>query len=247
MHRDCLLLLKVMMKSSRWIFFKCPFLSKYNRSTYACPSQSKNRGSRYQPPLPNATTVTVGWYHETRRDGRWEHSWRTGLTEPKAWLCIPRPPLHKHTSASWGSFGRAFTVSFPRAGCCRIRFLCIISLILTSWGAELKNLLLSKDISYSISKLRLWLCLSSLKMGYFSFPNYPNVVLLFIISLTKTINKTARVYSGWANADRHQSMSTNAQVNWFFKHAFLGTKMTEICWCKRKNYFSLTGEKKRKR
>lgn len=91
MHRDCLLLLKVMMKAHDGFFFKCPFLSKYNRSTYACPSQPKNRGSRYQPPLPNATTVTVGWYHGTSRDGRWEHSRRTGLTEPKAWLCIPRP------------------------------------------------------------------------------------------------------------------------------------------------------------
>lgn len=204
-------------------FYKCPFLSKYNLSTSACPSQSKNRGSKHQPPLPNAAAVTVGWKNETGRGGGREPG------EGKAWrsrrvAVPPMAPAAEVTPASWGSSGGALAASSPWARCCRICFLCITSLILTSWGAALKNLLLSKDISHSTSKLRLWLCLSSLKMGYFSFPNYPNVVLLFITPLTKTINETARVYSRWANTDRHQSMSTNAQINWFFKHVFLGTK-----------------------
>lgn len=51
---------------------------------------------------------------------------------------------------------------------------------------------------------------------FLSFPNYPNVVPLFIIiSLTEIINKTAKVYSRWANKDRNQSMGMNAQINWF--------------------------------
>lgn len=49
-------------------FSKCPSLSKYNLSTYACPSQYKNHGPKYQLPLANDTAATVGSSNKTRKD-----------------------------------------------------------------------------------------------------------------------------------------------------------------------------------
>lgn len=48
-----------MMKADCRYFNVIPCQNKL-LAPYACPSQPKNQGPKYQPPLPNDTSVTMG-------------------------------------------------------------------------------------------------------------------------------------------------------------------------------------------
>lgn len=144
---------------------------------------------------------------------------------------------------------RVFTVYCPHARFCINCFMHFISALLTTWGLELKNLLLFKNISHYTSKSIVT-----------TFGQYQSGIFTFIVQIIQCssviYNSIIRRYKQNCHfiqdelVQRHQSMyeCSNKLVQSLLSMCFLEQKVTEICWCKRKkSYFQLQmGEKKGK-
>lgn len=116
----------------------------------------------------------------------------------------------------------------------------------TPWGAESKDLLLSKDISHYAAKLTAAV-FTQYQMGYLSF--FPNLSKSSSI-IYNTI--TIKNYKQSCQRDiQDQLMETWVWIckytgSVFFKRVFLEQKW-QICWCKRKKELLLPSKERRKK